>query len=112
MAKAYYKNNPKVRDFDIANYLDSEKAMAEYLNMEFASGDSHYIKLALANIARARNMSKLAKDSGISRTGLYKALSTDGNPEYGTIQKIVNALNLRIMVVPQKNNCRLAASAA
>ena len=112
MAKTNYKNSPDIRDFDIVNYLDSEKAMAEYLNMELATGDPRYIKLALANIARARNISRLAKDSGISRTGIYKALSPDGNPEYGTIQKIVNALDLQMIVVPRENSHRLGINLA
>jgi len=98
--KMTYENNPKIREFDIVNYLDSEEAMAAYLNAELAEGNPYYIKLALSNIARAHNMSALSKETGISRMGLYKALSLDGNPEYGTIQKIVNALNMRLIVVP------------
>ena len=94
------KEKTTFRDFDIANYLTDEKAMAEYLNLELAEGDPRYVKLALSNIARARNMSQLSKQAGISRMGLYKALSPDGNPEYSTIQKIVSALDMRLMVVP------------
>ena len=106
--KTTYENNPKVREFDILNYLDSEEALTEYLNLELAEGDPVYIKLALANIARARNISELSRRAGVSRMGIYKALAPHSRAEYGTIQKIVNALDMRLMVVP--NSARIAIS--
>ena len=95
------KNSVKLRDFDIVNYLTDEKAITAYLNAELAEGDPKYIKLALSNVARARNMAALSKKAGMSRNGLYKALSPDGNPEYSTIQKIVSALDMQLMVIPK-----------
>jgi len=95
------KNNTKIRNFDAARYLKNEKQMAAYLSAEIAEGDPHYIKVALATIAKARNMSQLSRQAGISRVGLYKALATDGNPEYETIQKIVDALDMQLVVVPK-----------
>ena len=95
------KNKTEIREFDPAELLDSEEAMADYLNLELAAGDPHYIKIALYNIARARNMSAIAEKSGVSCDSLYSALSDGGNPEYSTIQKIVDALDMRLIVVPK-----------
>ncbi|MDR1415960.1 MAG: hypothetical protein LBJ57_00910 [Prevotellaceae bacterium] len=72
------KNNPKVRDFDAARYLKSEKQMADYLNAELADGDPEYIKVALNAIARARGLAG-----------------------YSTIQEIVDVPDMRLMVVPK-----------
>jgi probable addiction module antidote protein len=104
------KKKIELREFDIANYLADEKAIAEYLNIELAEGDPRYIKLALANIARARNMSALSKKAGISRVGLYKALSPDSRPEYETILKIIKALDMRLVVVPNSADGLSAAA--
>ena len=103
MAKA------NVTNFDVAEYLDSEEAIAAYLSAELAEGDPKYIKIALANIARARNMSALAKKAGLSRAGLYRALEPDSRAEYATIQKIINALDVQLVVKPRSNPVRLAA---
>lgn len=85
--------------YDVADYLESEEDMAEYLEacMEEAGDDAAYIAAALGDIARARGMGQLAKDTGISREGLYKALSADGNPSLGTVLKVVRALGLKLI---------------
>lgn len=72
--------------------------MAEYLNacIEEAGDDPAFIAKALGTIARARGMSQVAKDAGVSRESLYRALSGNGNPEFGTILKVVKALGLRL----------------
>ena len=88
------------KELDLAELLDSEEKMIDYLNAELAEGDPHYIKVALKAIARARNMKDLAKKAGLSKTTVYRALSKSSNPRYTTIQKIIAALNLQIMVVP------------
>jgi probable addiction module antidote protein len=84
--------------YDVADYLMSEEDLAAFLDacMEEAGDDATYIAAALGDIARARGMSQLAKDTGISREGLYKALSPDGNPSLATVLKIVKALGLRL----------------
>ena len=92
----------KFRKFDIVNYLDNEDAIAAYLSAELANGEPEYVKLALSNIARARNMSALARKVGISRQGLYKALEPGSNPEYATIQKIMNALDIQLVAQPRR----------
>ncbi|MCL2064968.1 MAG: putative addiction module antidote protein [Candidatus Cloacimonetes bacterium] len=89
----------ELRDFDLAELLDTEEKMIDYLNAELADGDPHYIKVALKAIARARNMSEVVKKSGIPRTTFYRALSSDSNTGYFTIQKILNALDLHLKVV-------------
>ena len=98
-----------VTNFDIAEYLDNEEVIAEYLSAELAQGDPKYIKIALANIVRARNISALAKKAGLSRAGLYRALAPDSRAEYATIQKIMNALDVQLVVKPRPRNMRIAA---
>ena len=84
--------------WDSAEMLKTEKDMQMYLDacFEEASDDSAFIVRALGVIARARGMSQLAKDTGIGRESLYKALSGDNNPSFGTILKVTRALGLRL----------------
>ena len=87
--------------YDTAHYLKTEKDIAAYLDacFEESGGDPAFIAKALGTIARARGMSKLAKKTGISREGLYKALSGKGNPEFSTILKVIDALGLKLQAV-------------
>jgi len=84
--------------WDLAKHLKTEQDMAGYLDAcaEEAGDDPAFIAKALGVIARARGMTQLARDTGISREGLYKALSGDGNPEFSTIVKVVHALGLKM----------------
>jgi probable addiction module antidote protein len=84
--------------YDVVDYLKTEEDLAAYLEacMEEAGDDASYIAAALGDIARARGMAQLAKDTGISREGLYKALSPEGNPSLATILKVVKALGLKL----------------
>jgi len=83
--------------YDSADYLDNENEIVQYLNEAIEISDSpENIAHALGVVARARNMSQLARDTGISREGLYKALSGQGNPSLGTIVQVSRALGLRI----------------
>jgi probable addiction module antidote protein len=88
----------KFSRYDSADYLETEDDIAAYLNavMEEGGGDPTYVTRALGVVARARNVSKLARDTGMSREGIYKALSEDGNPSFATVAKIAGALGLRI----------------
>ena len=83
--------------FDAADYLDDLGDVAGYLEiaLEASSEDPTAVPRALGVIARSRNMSELARRTGMSRDGLYKALSDDGNPTWATILKVTNALGLR-----------------
>lgn len=84
--------------YDTADYLNTEKEMAAYLEacMEEAGDDAAFIAHALGNIARARGMAQLAKDTGLTREGLYKALNKDSNPSFGTVLKVMKALGLKL----------------
>lgn len=90
----------KTRKFDAAAYLDSSEAVSAYLEDIFASEDAALIAHGLGVVARARGMTKVAKKAGLTRESLYKALSVEGNPEFGTILKVMNALDLHLAVKP------------
>lgn len=84
--------------YDTADYLKSPEDIRSYLEacMEEASDDPVYIAVALGNVARAHGMVQLAKETGLTREGLYKALSADGNPSLGTVLKVLKALGLKL----------------
>ncbi len=84
--------------YDTADYLTNREEAAAYLEaaIEEAGDDPAFIAQALGTIARSGNLSELARATGLSREGLYKALSADGNPSFATISKVARALGLRI----------------
>lgn len=82
--------------YDSASLLRTPKDIAAYLEAAMEDGDPRIIAAALGNIARAKGMVQLARETGLGRESLYKALSPDGNPEFGTILKVVRALGLRL----------------
>lgn len=88
----------KLKKWNSAEHLKSEKDIQAYLDavLEEGGDDPAYIVHALGVIARAKNMSQLARDTGLSREGLYKALSEEGNPTFATVTKIARALGLQI----------------
>lgn len=88
----------KLRKWDSAEYLKTDEDMVLYLEacMEEAGDDAAFIAKALGNIARAKGMSQLAKDTGLGRESLYKALSGEGNPSFGTILKVMHALGIKL----------------
>ena len=88
----------KLRNFDAVEYLKTEEDMALYFDaaMQEAGDDAAFIAMVLWDIARARGMSQLAKDTGLGRESLYKALSGEGNPSFATVLKVVHALGLRL----------------
>ena len=88
--------------FDPAEYLDSEEMIAAYLSEAAASGDGQLFLAALADIARARSMTKLAKDSGLGRESLYKSLRAGANPRFDTISAIMRGMGLQLSVVTAK----------
>lgn len=93
----------KLTRFDAAEFLEDEETTIHFLDDAFETGDPAYIAAALGVVARARNMSRLAEEAGMSRTWLYKALSGDGNPEFGTILKVAKALGYRLRVEPERD---------
>ena len=86
----------RTRPFDPARYLDSPVALAEYLAAALETGDSAFVSRSLGAIARARGMTEVAKESGLGRESLYKALGDNGNPEFSTVLRVVKALGLRL----------------
>lgn len=91
----------KTTPWDSAEYLKSEADISAYLQacFEEAGDDPAFLTHALGVAARARNMSQLARDSGLTREGLYKALSSDGNPSFGTVLRVADAMGYRFALV-------------
>lgn len=89
----------KTKPFDPAEYLDDSESIAAYMSDALESEDPAFVADALGVVARARGMSEVARDAGVSRESLYRALSTDGNPEFATVLKVMRALGLRFSVV-------------
>ena len=98
---------PKIKTtrYDVAQHLRTPKEMAAYLEacLEEANGDASFIAKALGDIARAKGMSQVARDSGLSRESLYKALSGDRAPAFDTILKVVSALGLEFHAQAARN---------
>jgi probable addiction module antidote protein len=90
----------KLRKWDSAEHLKTDEDMAAYLEACFqeAGDDATFIAKALGNIARAKGMTQLSKDTGLGRESLYKALSGEGNPSFATILKVTHALGLKLHV--------------
>ncbi len=92
----------KTRPFDAAEYLEDDEAIVEYLEeaMKVAIEDSDpsFLAVALGTVARARGMSKVAQASGLSRESLYKSLSAEGNPEFGTVLRVMQAMGLKLSI--------------
>lgn len=92
----------KTTKYDVAEHLRTPEEMAAYLEacMDEADGDATFIAKALGDIARAKGMSQVARDAGLSRESLYKALSGDRAPSFDTILKVINALGLKLHAEP------------
>jgi len=86
--------------FDIADYLDSEEMIAEYLNTVLEDGDSSDLIVAIGHIAKSIGMTKIAEKTGMSRPSLYKALSNGAKPQFATIMKVLKAIGGQIQVNP------------
>jgi probable addiction module antidote protein len=91
--------------YDSAEYLEDDQAIAEYLEeaMKIASEDSDpsFLTVALGTVARAKGMAQIAKEAGLSRESLYKALGAEGNPEFATVLKVLQALGLKLSIQSQ-----------
>lgn len=98
----------KTRPWDSAEHLETQEDIQLYLEActEEAGDDPAFILHALGVIARAQNMSQLARDTGLTREGLYKALSPEGNPTFATVTKVVKALGLQLTVQTMASNKR------
>ncbi|HYF86439.1 addiction module antidote protein [Azospirillum sp.] len=90
----------ETRQWDIVDSLDSDERIAAYLDAVLEDGDPQLIVAALGDIARAKGMTEVARNAGLGRQSLYKALSPDGNPEFATVLKVIKSLGLRLTVSP------------
>lgn len=92
----------KTSPWDSAELLDSPQAIAAYIEAAFEDGDPSLIAHALGVVARARGMSQLAKDAGLSRNALYKAFQLDGNPTLQTLTSVMKALGMKLTAQMQE----------
>jgi probable addiction module antidote protein len=86
----------KTRTWDAAEYLESPEDMAAYLEAALEEDDPALFAAALGDIARAKGMSQIAREAGLGRESLYKALSAEGNPEFATVLKVLRSLGLKL----------------
>jgi probable addiction module antidote protein len=90
----------ETRLWDVVDYLQTEEDMIAYLDAALEDGDPSLVVAALGDIARAKGMSQVAREAGLGRESLYKALSSTGNPEFATVLKVLTALGLQLHVQP------------
>jgi len=81
--------------WDVAEHLKDEKDVAMYLEAALEDGDPRVVTAAIGDIARARGMMQLARDTGLTREGLYKAFGPNGNPSFATVMKVARALGVK-----------------
>lgn len=87
--------------FDAADYLDSEEAITAYLNAILEENDDALLAEALGDIAKAKGMTQIARDAGIGRESLYKALRSGASPRFDTINRVLGALGVKLVAVPK-----------
>lgn len=94
------KSPIKLVAFDAARYLDDDAAIAEYMTAVLEANDPDLLLLALSDIARARGMAQVARDAGLGRESLYKALAPGAKPRFETIMKVARALGVKFTAQP------------
>ncbi len=92
----------KTTKFDAADYLADIKSIAAYLNDALENGTPEELVIALGTVARAKGMSQIARDTGLGRESLYKALNGTSSPEFATVSKVITSLGLKVAVVPDR----------
>ena len=92
----------KFAPFDAADYLDDEETIAEYLTAALDDPDPDVFLIAVRDVARARGMTQLARDAGLGRESLYKALTPGAKPRYDTVLKLLHALGIKLSAMPAK----------
>ncbi len=90
----------RTRLWDAAEHLRSDEDGAAYLEAALESGDPALVAAALGDIARAKGMTRIAREAGLGRESLYKSLSREGNPEFATVLRVIRALGLRLHAAP------------
>ena len=89
-------------DFDITEHLEDDQAIAEYLTCVLEDGDPDLLVAALGDVARARGMTQIAKESGLTREALYRSLRSGASPRFDTVASVLRALGLRLNVAPSE----------
>ncbi|WP_153075795.1 addiction module antidote protein [Paraburkholderia bonniea] len=102
----------ELKEYDGSKYLKDEETIRCYLAGAFEDGDPRLIQAALGTVAKARGMSALARDSGVKREALYRALSDGGNAEFATIMKVMLALGLHLTIAEPKPAAKAASKPA
>ncbi len=92
----------ETRKWDIADHLDTDERIALYLESVFEDSDPALIAAAIGDVARARGMTQVAKETGLSRENLYRALSEGGNPEFATVLKVIRAIGYDLTIIPHE----------
>ena len=82
--------------FDVSQYLDSKEMIAEYLSQVLVDGDTSELLIAMGNIAKAKGMSQIAKDTGLGRESLYKTFAPNAKPRFETIMKVLNSFGVKL----------------
>lgn len=88
----------KIKKFDVVDFLGSDEAIIEYLNAALDEGDSDFFVKAVGDVARAKGMMNVARNTGLGRQNLYRSLSSGGNPRVGTLFRVLDALDVRLSV--------------
>ena len=96
MKTAKRKSKIRLLPFDAARYLTDDRAVAEYMSAVLETGDSELLLAALGDVARAKGMAQVAKDSGLGRESLYKALAPGAKPRFDTVLKVTRALGVKL----------------
>jgi probable addiction module antidote protein len=99
----------KTKPFDPSRYLDDDEGIAAYINEALSTCDTDIITHAIGVAAKARGMGQVAESAGLSRESLYKALSGEGNPHFGTVLKVLVALGLQLKTEPSGGSDKRAA---
>jgi probable addiction module antidote protein len=100
------KQMVKISKFDVADYLKTPETIAAYLTEALATDDAAYISAALNTIARAKGMTTVAKETGLSRESLYKSFGGSSKPEFDTVRKVINSFGVRLVAEPVENKAR------
>ncbi|CAB3781311.1 addiction module antidote protein [Pararobbsia alpina] len=98
----------KLRSFDAAAYLDNEETIAAYISDALESGDSDVLMSAIADVAKARGMARVASDAGVGRESLYKTLAPGSKPKVETLLKLLGALDVQLIVKPRAKSAKNA----
>jgi len=91
---------PKQKGFDVADYLDNDEVIAEYLTAALEDADPDVFLMAVADVAKARGMSHVASETGLGRESLYKAFTPGAKPRYDTVLKVLKAVGIQLQATP------------